>query len=436
MILSSRWFDIPEKAINHPVQSAWIQDLLAGNADVYTTVAGRRSYKTERAKRFMVNRLFAGKDEVFYCGAPTRIQAKDIFWKDLKGLTNSPLFKIQIKNISESELSIETKDGSILKVIGLKEFKRVQGQRCHGVLITEFQDCEPEVYTESFEPMLNDTGGFAILEGRPLGKNHLYDFYMRGVNGETGFKSYHWSAEDILSAEQITRAKNNLALSDYNREYRASFDTATGNPYYPYQPENNKKYEYNKELPLIITCDFNATVKPMSWVIGQRQNVRGIDYTYWFKVFSHQYTNTQTMCGIVDDYLKEIGYPKLIKFYGDYAGKQQRSNSSYSDWELIEKYFTNFAKFEKCTKPCRSIRDSIAATNGQLCNSLDIRKQFIDYDNCKPLALDWEKCEWKDNSRELDDSVDERGHCCRAVDYYNDYEYPIRGINSAEWGNL
>jgi predicted helicase len=67
---------------------------------------------------------------------------------------------------------------------------------------------------------------------------------------------------------------------------------------------------------------------------------------------------------------------------------------------------------------------------------LGVRKQFIDFDNCKELILDYEKCEWAENQRELKETESNklRGHACRAVDYYNYYEHDIKGqIISRQW---
>jgi len=95
----------------------------------------------------------------------------------------------------------------------------------------------------------------------------------------------------------------------------------------------------------------------------------------------------------------------------------------------LQKYVSGRTKFETRIKPCKSIRDSIAATNSQLCNSLNQRRQFVNTDNCTALVKDWELCKWKDNGRELDEKDPLRGHACRAVDYYNDYEHSIKSVN-------
>ena len=46
-------------------------------------------------------------------------------------------------------------------------------------------EVRPEVFNQSIEPMINDVGGWVIKEGRPLGKNHLYDDYLKGCHLKT-----------------------------------------------------------------------------------------------------------------------------------------------------------------------------------------------------------------------------------------------------------
>jgi hypothetical protein len=428
ILINERWFEINQKALKHPEQERLISDLKMKKFRNYIIAAGRRSFKTERfAKRYIVGCCIknVNKGKIFFAGAPTIMQARSIFWDDLKKLS----VNWNVKQIRETDMSIHFKNNNIIKVVGLHEFKRVQGQLLHGIVISEYQDCEPGVYNESIEPMINDTRGWCIKEGRPLGKNHFFDDFLKGRQAVKGWQSYHWTSEDILSHEQIDEAKTNLAKSDYEREYRASFESASQRPYYSYSERNNMRMNVMPGIPFIVTCDFNAQDKPMSWVIGQRIKTGSTEITYWHKSLSFQFTNTASMCRILDeDYFLKLssGYPEQVYFYGDYAGNKYTSNSSKSDWDIIKNFFSSKTKAEFKTRPCRSIRDSIGATNGRLCNSKEEIRQYADPENCKELIKDWEYCSWKDNGRELDDRDPLRTHCCRAVDYYNEYEYPIR----------
>jgi hypothetical protein len=436
-LFTPRWFDINPKALSHPIQTKVKYDLLNKSGTYFTIVAGRRSFKTERfLKRFMVIYGFQHDNKIIILGAPTRLQAKKIFWDDLKGLIR----QIFIKDISETELTIKLFNGTTITVIGLKEFQRVEGTRADVVGITEFQQCDPKSFTQSLQPMIIDSKGFGLFEGRPFGKNHLFDFYMNGVNKDPGWTSYHWTAEDILDEIQISQAKHDLSDLDYNREYKADFDTFGGSPYYGYSVINNKKLPHvNPEQPIIITCDFNATEKPMSWTIGQETVEQTEVVTYWIKSLSHQFTNTLVMCNVLIKYLDKLfpgfrSYDRKLTlyFYGDYSGDSKTSNSSLTDWDIIKRMFVNICNFKLFIKPTRSIRLSVGSTNARFCNALNQRRQFVDPENCKPLIEDLTKTRWKENGFELDDKNPLLTHNCRSVDYYNDYRFPVEGEGTSE----
>jgi len=440
-MITDRWFDIPPHVQNHSVQKRLLKDLNGRSYNNYVIVAGRRSFKTERfLKRFFVQYILSNPKVVALLGAPTQAQARNIFWRDIKALIPPELI---LGKPSEVRLEIELINGSILSVIGLQEFKRVQGTRAHLVGITEYQDCDPQVYNESFEPMLNDTGGIWIEEGRPFGKNHFYSDYLKGLQRIDGWSSYSWKASEVLTDEQILRAKANLTLSDYEREYNANFDVNASVVYSGYSEKNLElpriliDKPIDSTLPIIIACDFNATEKPMSWVIGQQRYLEDLNkyVTYWHETLSFQYTNTYTMCDILHDklvkeYHLNISTAKL-EFYGDFAGTQIKSNSTMSDWEIIGSRFRNAGSFDLFIQPCKSIRNSVQATNLQLSNALGVIGTYLNKKMNRALIDDFVFCEWKMNSREIDESNPLRGHASRAIDYYNDYRHPIGGNGEA-----
>lgn len=423
LLLTDRWFPLPDKALKHPEQirlKKWL-DEKDGQFHVAVVAAGRRSFKTERfLKRHFVRKSIQRPGEQNFLGAPTRPQAKMIFWEDVKALV--PTHMLADKP-NETELRIDFNNGSKLFIVGLQEYHRVEGTRWNRTGITEYQEADARIFGKTLQAILNDTKGEGILEGRPMGKNHFYDDFMREKVSPERWGAFQWTSEDILEPEQIAAAKDDLGLYDYQREYLALFDAGSQKVYYGYTAENNKKCDIDPDLPLIIACDFNAGEKPMSWVIGQQIGGN----TFWTHALAYQYTNTAAMCGIVDDVLSKYPkYPPILRFYGDYSGVKATSNSSFSDWEIIENFFNNKATVEKRIRPCFSVRDRNASTNARLCNANNVRRMFVDPDRCKPLIKDWEYVQRKDNGIDLDDSNPERTHSSDAVDYYADYEFPVK----------
>lgn len=434
-LLTDRWFPIPKKALEHPVQTR----IKYSPRQYKVIAAGRRSFKTERflKRRCIIKSAFDSdfRDSLFMLGAPTRAQAKLIFWEDIKKLT--PKYCLEGKP-REAELTLNMKNGNKVIVVGLEEYARVEGTRWSWVGITEFQKTSPNFWGESLQPILNDTGGEGILEGRPLGKNHFYDLFLKEKTDPEAWESAHWTSEEILTEEQINRAKSDMAIEDYKREYLADFESGGQRVYYAYKEEdypegNHKLKQKDFSRPFIVACDFNAMERPMTWNVGQKEG----HYTYWIKTLQYQYTNTIKMCDYLDDYLKTWeSYPKSIYFYGDYAGTHHTSNSAFSDWEIVMDYYKKKTNVELRIQPSGEIRDRVAATNAQLCNSMNERRQFVDPKECYPLIRDWLSVQWKDKEGlpALDGSDPRFTHGSDAVDYYNVYEYPIQGLTlSKQW---
>ena len=420
-LLTDRWFPLPAKVMQHEEQ-ARVKAALSRHGDsfhVAVIAAGRRSFKTERfLKRHFVRMSALMEGEKNFLGAPTRPQAKLIFWDDVKAL--SPPYLVRETN--ETELRIDYVNGGQLYVVGLKEYDRVHGVRWNRIGITEYQEVSSKLFATTLQPILIDTKGQGVLEGRPMGRNHFYDDFLRAKTSPERWSSFHWKSAEILSEEQIKAAKDDLGIVDYQREYDASFESGSQKVYYGYSELNHKPYSLDAKLPVLVTCDFNAGEKPMSWSIGQQIG----ENTYWTNSLSYQYTNTATMCGILHDLFAGMpSYPKLLKFYGDYSGTKDTSNSSFSDWEIIKNFFNNKTDLELRIKPCLSVRNRVGATNARLCNANNVRRTFVDPEKCKPLIKDWEYVQWQTNNVDLDDKNPERTHSSDAVDYYNDYEFPI-----------
>src|SRR5688572_23901342 len=108
--ITSRW----TKLRPHAIQQAYFNSPHRFNV----VPAGRRSGKTEFAKRKLVIRALENCNEWtprYFAGAPTRDQAKRIYWDDLKWLTRG----LWSARPSETDLMIPLKTGAELWVVGM-----------------------------------------------------------------------------------------------------------------------------------------------------------------------------------------------------------------------------------------------------------------------------------------------------------------------------
>ena len=119
-----RWYPL----IDHPIQTQLVED----PHRFKVVPAGRRSGKTERAKRYVAHAALNNPGEQYFLAAPTRDQVKKIFWSDMKLLTFTPMFP---QRPSESDLIIHIPNGSEIHLIGLDRPERMEGQPWTGGVI-------------------------------------------------------------------------------------------------------------------------------------------------------------------------------------------------------------------------------------------------------------------------------------------------------------
>src|SRR5262245_57283716 len=146
--------------------------------------AGRRSGKTECAKRHTVICAMEGTaydDPRFALCAPTRDQAKRIYWNDLKALVPPALVSYK----SESLLFIELINGSSVHVVGMDRPERIEGTPWDGIVLDEYGNMREKAWTENVRAALMDRHGWCWMIGVPEGRNHYYDRYKEAKKNET-----------------------------------------------------------------------------------------------------------------------------------------------------------------------------------------------------------------------------------------------------------
>ena len=154
-----RWYDLRYHA-DHA-------QIMASDARFILMRAGRRSGKTEIGKRKLVMQLPIKKpwhDPKYFFAAPTRQQAKEIAWEDLKALVPKNWLR---GRPSETELKINTVFGSSLQVVGLDQPQRIEGKGYDAGYIDEMSDTKPQALSVSIFPAMADRHGSLMMGGVP-----------------------------------------------------------------------------------------------------------------------------------------------------------------------------------------------------------------------------------------------------------------------------
>jgi hypothetical protein len=387
--------------------------------------AGRRSGKTERAKRRFVRKCLSRRKNgaaYYLIGAPTYGQVKRIYWKDIKLFI--PEWCIAGR-ISESELSIPLVTGALIQLVGLDRPARVEGPPVEHVLIDEDADCDPDVWPEHIRPMLADTGGSADRIGAPEGRNHFFRAFQDG-GIVPGWASFHWKSDEILPAAEIEAAKRDLDELTYKQEYEADFVTFSGLAYHSFVRERHAtiRLPYKELEELIFAFDFN--VAPGVAAVGQEHD----RYTDWIsEVHIPRNSNTILVC---DKLIEKFGNHKgRVRCYGDATGGAKGSAKVQgSDWDLIKgrlrPVFGDRLIVDVPNENPRE-RSRINAVNSRLKSMSDEIHMRVDPVSCPNIVRDFESVSTIEGSAGVIDKSDSTiTHLSDAIGYYVVRKFPVR----------
>lgn len=426
-----RWYDL----IDHPVQIDLVNAV--DNGVRFPVVpAGRRSGKTERFKRFLTLQAANNSNEKYFAGAPTRDQAKRIFWDDLKLFTFACTHK---KQPSESELKIFMDNGSTISVLGLDKPQRIEGTNWTGGGIDEIADIKPEAVNENIMPALDtinptrpDYRAWCWFLGVPDGLNHYYDMAQLAQSGkDPDYALFHWKSAEILPPEEVEKKKEIMSLRQFRQEYEASFETASGRIYEDYGKENHTSETIQKHEQLCWYHDFNYT--PLSSGIGVIRE----DKIYLLEeIILTSAVARQSAMEFVDRYKNHEN--KNVLIYGDPSGKAGEKHGHASDYTEIEKLLRdNGWKYTRKVKPStRSIKDGQNAVRAKIQNAAGKRSLFVNPSKAPYTHKSLATGQLKKGSTFLEEDS-EYQHIGTGVRYFIDYEFPVSrfvvntGITSA-----
>lgn len=343
-ILTPRWTPL----IAHPEQLR----LDTSPARFKVVPAGRRSGKTEKAKRKIVTAamdFFHAHNGRFVAAAPTRKQAKDIYWADLKALTPTwALADWERHPISESDLTIKLFNGARIEVRGMDAPHRIEGDPIDGIVLDEYANMHAHAWTDHVRPGLFTLGrppGWAWLIGVPEGRNHYYQMWRRATEeNNPDWDGFTWKSIDILPPEEVAAAREDLDELTFRQEYEADFVTFAGRAYYCFDwnihaSERVGMY-YDDTLPLDVCFDFN--VRPGTCVICQEIEYEGTNGHCADRITAVidevWIPNNSTTPQVCEKFLRKFAdHQGSVRIWGDPAGGHRgTAKVAGSDWDIIK----------------------------------------------------------------------------------------------------
>ena len=413
-----RWYRLRD----HPVQLAYVHD------DVRFKLApcGRRSGKTERAKRKLIKAGWRTPGRMFFAGAPTRAQAKKIWWNDLKLLAMAPL--LGRNAVSEGELIIRMPNGAEVHVVGLDEPARIEGQPWAGGVIDEVADLKPHAIPLHILPALStvdprwpDYRAWLDLIGVPEGLNHYYDLCEAARTGQwPDARVYHWVSADILPADEIEAAKGRMSARQFRQEYEAAFEGATGRIYEDYGDANCTSERIGAAEPLAWMHDFNYTPLSSAVAVERGGKLLALDEIVLASAVAHN-----AAVEFCERYKAHAN--RTVKLYGDPAGRAGEKHAQQSNYTAIESYLRSqgWTVDRRVKLAAPAIRDRQNAVRAKICNARGERTLFVNPVTCPTLHKGLRTVQLKEGSAFQEDDSNSAQHITPAIGYWIDREWPV-----------
>ena len=371
-------------------------------------VAGRRFGKTFLSTAEILNRALIAKDQNVWYVAPTYKAAKEIAWEMLI----SQIPPEYIAKTNETALTLSLLNGSKISLKGAEKPDNLRGRSLDFVVLDEFADMRPQAWYEVLRPSLSDKIGSAVFIGTPKGRNHFYDLYGKGVDGDDGWRSYQYTTIQggNVSPSEIESAKADLDERTFQQEYEAQFVNYSGIIYYGFKREESVKRHDGDRSVIHVGMDFN--LDPMSAVLMTRKG----DTLHIFDEIVMFGSNTDEM---VAELRERYGNGTIV-IYPDPASRQRKTSAGgRTDLSILQN-----AGFEvRVRNSHAAVRDRINAVNSRLLSNDGQRRLYVD-PKCKKVIESLERHTYKEGTSQPEkDGFD---HMNDALGYAVEYLFPIR----------
>lgn len=416
-----RWYPLAP----HPVQLA-LMDAVKNGVRFPVVPAGRRSGKTERAKRFVALQAMENPGERYFIAAPTYAQVSKVYWSDMKALC---LTSMASRAPSESGLIIFMDNGTEVHLIGLDKPQRIEGILWTGGVIDEIADIKPGAWEanirpslDTFNPQRPDYRAWCWLIGVPDGLNHYYEMAQYAENAnDPEWQLFHWKSSEILPADTIAAARRQMSEKQFRQEYEATFEGATGRIYEDYDKANHTSATIEPHEQLLWAHDQNYT--PLSSAIAVRRN-DGKDLYLLDEIVLTSAVSKQSALEFVERY-KDHGN-KTVLLYGDPAGRAGEKHGHASDYTDIEGVLRAAGwQVKRKVKPAApAIKDRQNAVRAKIRTADGHRSLFVNPVTAKWCDKGLATVQLQNGSTFQEDQRNQYQHVTTAIGYLVDVEWP------------
>lgn len=193
-----------------------------------------------------------------------------------------------IDKISDMEMKVYLKNGSIISFIGGDRYDSLVGAGIRGAVISEYALQRPNLYDLAIEPMLRETKGWVLFNTTPRGNNHakeMYEFLTKEMEEGRSAFTCKLTVDDtggIVTKDDIDEERRRGKPEELiQQEYYCSFAGALQGAYYADMLNNCPlgDYPYDERYPVHTMWDLGVSDTMAIWFVQFVEGtIRVIDY--------------------------------------------------------------------------------------------------------------------------------------------------------------
>ena len=174
---------------------------------------------------------------VYFYILPYYKQARKVIWEgmDKNGVKNLAVFPDEvIAHRNNQEMVLTLINGSMIYFLGSDNIDSIVGTNPIGVFFSEYSVHKPYVW-DFLRPILVENGGFAMFNGTPRGKNHMYKMLKAAEKNPEEWYSDVLTIDDtgVMTAEQVEKEiEEGMDRATAKQEFYCSFEAALTGAYY------------------------------------------------------------------------------------------------------------------------------------------------------------------------------------------------------------
>jgi hypothetical protein len=188
---------------------------------------GRRFGKTTLGVDLAVECALDGQPVGWF--APT-YKLLDEAWRDVRRAVGDV-----VASVDKQQRRLELLGGGVIEFWSLDHVDPGRGRKYARVVLDEagiVRDLET-IWTQAIRPTLTDLKGDAWFLGTPKGRNYFHRLFVRGQQGDPGWKSWRFATVDnpYIDPDEVDDARSGLPDLAYRQEFLGEAVDDGGNPF-------------------------------------------------------------------------------------------------------------------------------------------------------------------------------------------------------------